>query len=123
MTRKGQPYTQEEDDLIRWGYATGADHSLMAMHLGRSVEAMRARASLIKAAPPKRSGKSVHRHSAKGGAIAAGKPISTLSAEKRLARLMGNKRYEDYPVKRIRQVRYSPALPDMSLTGSSVELV
>lgn len=122
MTRKGQPYTQEEDDLIRWGYATGADHSLMAMHLGRTPTALDKRAVILGVAPPKRSGKPVHRHSAKGGAIAAGKPISTLSAEKRLALLMGDKRYDAYKVKS-GTPRTIPAEPDMSLTGSSVELV
>lgn len=97
MNRRGQPYTQAEDDLIRWGYATGADHELMARQLGRSLEAMRARASLIKATPPKprRSKAPDHKYSAKGPAVSAGPPISTLTGEDKFARLMGNKRYED----------------------------
>jgi hypothetical protein len=101
MSRKGQPYTQEEDDLIRWGYATGADVSLMAKHLGRTVEAIRARASLIKAAPPKprRSKAPDHKYSAKGPAVSAGPPISTLTGEAKFARLMGNKRFEDVRLK------------------------
>lgn len=86
MSKAGTPYTPEDVALLERATAAGLDNESIAKLLGRTVKSVESKRHDITARKV-------------GRAPGQTKIYSTVSAEDRFARLMGNKRYEDVRLK------------------------